>query len=27
VPASVFGSSRADLSVVTCLHDLVAHEP
>lgn len=26
VPASVFGSARGDLSVVTCLHDLVEHE-
>jgi hypothetical protein len=26
VPASVFGSARLDLSVITCLHDLVAHE-
>lgn len=25
VPASVFGSPRADLSIITCLHDLVAH--
>jgi aspartate/methionine/tyrosine aminotransferase len=26
VPASVFGSKRDDLSVVTCLHDLAEHE-
>ena len=25
VPAAVFGSPRTDLSVITCLHDLVAH--
>jgi hypothetical protein len=26
VPATVFGSSRNDLSVITCLHALAAHE-
>jgi hypothetical protein len=26
VPATVFGSRREDLSVITCLHDLVEHE-
>lgn len=26
VPASVFGSPRADYAVITCLHDLVEHE-
>lgn len=26
VPATVFGSPRSDLSIVTCLHDLVAHD-
>lgn len=26
VPASVFGSARRDLCIVTCLHDLVAHD-
>jgi hypothetical protein len=27
VPASVFGSERRDLAVITCLHDLEAHDP
>ncbi len=26
VPATVFGSRRNDLSIITCLHDLAAHE-